>query len=50
MKPYFLALLIGTIITLADIVRPIEATWHKHRPVAPVSDADPGESCDEAFR
>ncbi len=50
MKPYFLPLLIGTIMTLADIVRRSEATRHKHRPVASVTNADPGESCDEAFR
>jgi hypothetical protein len=39
MKPYFLALLIGMIITLAEIVRRGEATRHKHRPVDSVSDA-----------
>jgi hypothetical protein len=49
MKPYFLPLLIGAIITLADIVRRSEATRHKHRPLASVSDAGRGESCDEAF-
>ena len=50
MKPYFLPLLIGTIMTLADIVSRSEATRHKHRPVASVSDAGRGEACDEAFR
>ena len=49
MNPTF-TLLIGTIITLADIVRRSEATRHKHRPVASISDADLGESCDETLR
>jgi hypothetical protein len=49
MKPYFLTLLIGTIIALSDLFRRSEATRQMHRPVASVSDAVWEELCDETL-